>query len=207
MSWERTEYEEISKCACGKGTVVRHSYIEDDDWNRIQEGVISEEICCDTCRGNYHIEHYIHHYFCLPWKGNGIIDKAYLVPNNLSIPPEIHEKSFHFNLDEQIVATYCLEEILKAKLDMIQNRYSTRLTRQSSKEIINLFAKKHKKRSLASIVELLSHIETQYETYEWTPQRLAEYREQEKIKIQSNQESIAAILDKSFELDFRRNDR
>lgn len=207
MSWERTEYVEVAKCACGEGTVVRHSYIEDDDWNRIRDGVISEEICCDACKKNYHIEHYARHCFCFSWEGDGIVDKAYLVPDNLSIPSEIHKRTFSFELDEQIVAAYCLEEIINVKLDMIQNKYSTRLERQSSKDIVNLFVKKHKRRSLEPIVELLNYIENQYEKYEWTHQRLSEFRDQERIRIQENKKSIAAILDQSFELDFRRNDR
>lgn len=206
MSWERMEYEEVSKCACGEGTVVRRSYIEDDDWNRMRGGVLSEEICCDACKKTHHIEHYVRHYAALPWKGNGVVDKAYLVPNNLSIPSEIYEKTFEFALDEQIAATYSLEEISNAKLDMIKNKYSTRLEQQSSKDIVNLFVKKHKRRSLGPIVGLLNRIENQYETYEWTSQRLSEFRDQERIKIQENKKSIAAVIDQSFELDFRRND-
>ena len=79
MSWDRTEYTETAICACGKGTIVRLAYIEDDDWNRTQGGIISEEICCTECKEKIHIEHYIQHYFCPPWKGDGIMDRTYLV--------------------------------------------------------------------------------------------------------------------------------
>ena len=133
------------------------------------------------------------------------MDRAFLVPNNYTIPAEISERNFRFNLDEQIVATYCLEEILSAKSDMIRNKYSTRLERKSSKEIVELFAKNYKKRSLPLIVDLLTQIESRYEDYKWTPQRMKEYRNQEKIRIKENRQAIQDVLDQSFELSFRRN--
>lgn len=44
MSWERTEYKEVAPCACGKGTIVRLAYTEDDDWNRSRGGIINEKL-------------------------------------------------------------------------------------------------------------------------------------------------------------------
>lgn len=206
MSWDRTEYVETAVCACGKGTIVRHAYREKDDWNREREKIISEKIYCDACEKKYHIEHYVRYFFQPSWEGDGVMDRAFLVPNNYTIPAEISERIFRFNLDEQIVATYCLEEILSAKSDMIRNKFSTRLERQSSKEIVKLFAKKYKKRSLSLIVELLSQIESRYEDYKWTPLRMEEYRNQEKIRIKENEQAIQDVLNQSFELSFRRND-
>lgn len=206
MSWDRTEYVETAVCACGKGTIVRHAYREKDDWNREREKIISEKIYCDACEKKYHIEHYVRYFLQPLWEGDGVMDRAFLVPNNYTIPAEISERIFRFNLDEQIVATYCLEEILSAKSDMIRNKFSTRLERQSSKEIVKLFAKKYKKRSLSLIVELLSQIESRYEDYKWTPLRMEEYRNQEKIRIKENEQAIQDVLNQSFELRFRRND-
>lgn len=204
MSWERTEYTETAVCACGKGKVVRRAYIEDDDWNRTRNGTISEGICCSECNDKFHIEHYTQHYFCPPWQGDGIIDRTYLVPNDLTIPSELSEKTFCFSIDEQIVSKYSLEEILAVKSDMNRNKYSTRLERKSSQEIVTLYAKKYKKKSLPPIVELLSNIESHYEKYEWTPERLKEFRNKEEIKIQERKQIISEILEQSFELDFRR---
>ncbi len=204
MSWDRTEYTETAICACGKGTIVRLAYIEDDDWNRTQGGIISEEICCTECKEKIHIEHYIQHYFCPPWKGDGIMDRTYLVPNNFTIPSVLSEKNFCFSVDEKIVANYYLEEISAAKADMIRNKYSTRLERKSSQDIVAWYEKEYKRRSLSPIVELLNNIENQYDQYEWTPQRLEEFRNNEKIKIQENKQVIADVLGQSFELDFRR---
>lgn len=204
MSWDRTEYTETAICACGKGTIVRLAYIEDDDWNRTRGGIISEEICCTECKKKFHIEHYIQHYFCPPWKGDGIIDRTYLVPNNFTIPSVLSEKNFCFSVDEQIVANYYLEEISAAKADMIRNKYSTKLERKSSQDIVAWYEKRYKRRSLSPIVELLNNIESQYDHYEWTPQRLEEFRNNEKIKIQENKRVIADVIARSFELDFRR---
>lgn len=204
MSWDRVEYKETAICACGKGKIVRQAYTEADDWNRMRDGIISEEIVCAECKEKFHIEHYIRHYFCPSWEGNDVIDKTYLVPNNLTIPAVLSAKNFCFSVDEQIVASYSLEEIVAAKADMIQNKFSTRLERKSSQDIVTLYAKKYKKRRLSPIVELLNNIEKQYGQYDWTQQRLEEFRNNEKIKIQENQQVIADVLRKSIELDFRR---
>lgn len=204
MSWDRSEYKEISLCACGKGKIVRWAYIEGDDWNRTRSGIISEEICCNDCKEKFHIEHYTRHYFCLPWKDDGIIDRVYLVPNNLSIPSELSEKKFCFCIQEQIVAEYSLKEILAVRADMIQSKYSTRLERKSSQKVVELYAKRYKKKRLAPIIEMLRNIESQYDTYEWTPQRIEEFRRNEKIQIQENKRAIDIVLSQSFELDFRR---
>lgn len=204
MSWERTEYEETAICACGKGIVVRRCYVEFDDWNRSRDGILSEKIFCDVCKNKYHIEHYIRHVFCPPWKGDGSIDRTYLVQNGLTIPQELKEKNFYFAFTEKIVATFSLEEIESAKRDMIQSKYSTRLTQQNSRDIVNLFYREYKKKSLSPIIDLLSNIEVQYQEYEWTPQRLAQFRLQEEVEMKKNQDSISDVLKQSFELDFRR---
>lgn len=64
MSWN-TVYDRLEKssCACGKGSVLRHSYMRMDDWNRTDDGYYGEEIQCDFCSKRYHIEHDIRHFF------------------------------------------------------------------------------------------------------------------------------------------------
>ena len=84
MSWDRIEYDEFAKCKCGKGKVIRHMYRVDDDWNRTREGCIIEKLDCPECSRKYHIEHYIHHYSCMPWDGDGISDRVFLVPNGIN---------------------------------------------------------------------------------------------------------------------------
>ncbi len=50
MSWD-TVYDRLEKssCACGKGSVLRHSYMRMDDWNRTDDGYYGEEIQCEYC--------------------------------------------------------------------------------------------------------------------------------------------------------------
>jgi len=108
----------------------------------------------------------------------------------------MRKKDFGFSIDEQIVADYSLEEIAEAKADMIRNKYSTRLERKSSREIVKLYAKRYKKRSIPPIAKLLEDIENKYKKYEWTPQRLSEFRRKEKIEIQENERAIASLLEK-----------
>lgn len=203
MSWDRIDYTELSECACGKGVVERRTYRRDDDWGRSETTVISEEILCDSCKDTHHIEHYVRHYFCHRWDGDGISDKAYLVPNGISIPAHKSKRAFSFREDEKIVAEYPLEEILRAKGDMIQSRYSTRLTRASSKKIVEAYFKKHKKKSLPPIIQILTAIEEDYSSYQWTPEKIASFRLREQAEIDANNDSIQNVLARSFELKFR----
>lgn len=204
MSWERTEYKEVAPCACGKGTIVRLAYTEDDDWNRSRSGIINEKIACENCRTQYHIEHVIRHYSSPSWEGDGISAKAYLVPNSLTIPEQISEKHFSFNVEEEIVSIYSYDEIKAAKADMMKNKYSTRLELKSSQRIVLIYEKHHRKRRLAPIIDMLCNIERQYDKYEWTSERLAEYRDIEKESIRANEQEIAIAIKQSVPLEFRR---
>lgn len=171
MSWDRFEFTEVAQCACGKGYVVRVAYTEDDDWNRSRSGIINEKIACENCRTQYHIEHVIRYYSCPRWESDGISDKAYLVPNSLTIPEQISEKHFSFNVE---------------------------------KEIVSIYEKRYKKKRLAPIIDMLCSIEQQYDKYEWTPEKIAAYRDAEKAKIRENEEKIANVIGQSILLEFRR---
>lgn len=204
VSWDRTEYKEIAPCACGKGMVVRLAYTEEDDWNRSRSGIIGEKIKCENCCAQYHIEHVIRCYPCPKWDGDGVVDKAYLVPNSIYIPAKISEKRFDFSIDEQIVSTFSYEEIYAARADMIKNRYSTRLELESSREIVSIYEKRYKKKKLVPIVDMLSCIEQRYDEYGWTQEKLAAYREEEKEMIGANEREIATAIAQSIPLEFRR---
>lgn len=204
MSWDRFDYTEIALCACGNGNIIRHAYTEYDDWNRQRDGITSEEIKCDNCSHKYHIEHHVRYYQCHSWDGDGIVDKTYLVPNGITIPNELSKKDFHFKLDEQIVSQFSLTEISAAKSDMLKNKYSTRLELQISRDIVELFFKEYKRRSLPPIIALLKDIENNYGHYEWTSERLKKYRNNEENQIAERKQAIANIIEKSIELSFRR---
>ena len=204
MSWDRFEFTEVAQCACGKGYVVRVAYTEDDDWNRSRSGIINEEIACENCRTQYHIEHVIRHYSCPSWEGDGISDKAYLVPNSLTIPEQISEEQILFTVEEEIVSIYSCDEIHAVKADMTKNKYSTRLELENSRRIVSIYEKRYKKKRLAPIIDMLCSIEQQYDKYEWTPEKIAAYRDAEKAKIRENEEKIANVNGQSILLEFRR---
>lgn len=204
MSWDRIEYKEVAPCVCGKGAVIRLAYTEDDDWNRARKGIIQEEIACESCRPQYHIEHIVHHYSCPKWVGDGVSDKTYLVPNSLTIPKQIGEKSFNFNVEEKIVSTYTYGEIQEAMADMVENKYSTRLKLSSSRYIVAVYEKYYKSRRLTPIIDLLNGIERQYGKYEWTKEKMSAYRAAEKVKIRENEREIADVIAQSVLLEFRR---
>lgn len=71
MSWETFNYDETATCRCGKGTVVKHCYIKDDDWNRIKHGYTHIDILCEDCKSKYHIE--------------TIFENHYLAPNDITL--------------------------------------------------------------------------------------------------------------------------
>lgn len=204
MSWDRIEYKEVAPCVCGKGAVIRLAYTEEDDWSRTRNGIISEEIACENCRSRYHIEHVERHYLCPKWEGDGICDRTYLVPNDLTIPDELREKGFRFDTEMQIASMYSYADIKAAKADMVTNKYTTRLKLQVSQDIVSIYEKCYRKRSLPPIIDLLCKIERQYNKYEWTKERMSAYRAAEKVKIRENEREIADVIAQSVLLEFRR---
>ncbi len=205
MSWDIIEYDEFSNCACGKGKVVRHMQQRDDDWNRSETRCLGEEIQCVDCAKKYHIEHHIRHYLCKPWKGDGISDRAFLVPNGISIPSYVGIRSFNFSeIDKEIASMYTLEEINASLNDMLTNKYTTRLKLDCSHSIVRIYNKAHKKKSLSLIVPVLENIIQNYDKYEWTPETIKEYRIRESEEIRENNKAIDETMAKSFELNFRR---
>ena len=159
MSWD-TVYDRLEKssCACGKGSVLRHSYMRMDDWNRTDDGYYGEEIQCDYCSKKYHIEHYIRHFFGPSWEGDGISDIPFLVPIGMSLKHDVSPKYFNFGLDEKIVSSYEKRNIQAVIDDMSTNKYSTRLTLNESRDIVNLYYRTYRKRSLPNIIKLYKSV-------------------------------------------------
>lgn len=206
MSWDRIEYDEFAKCKCGKGKVIRHMYREDDDWNRTREGCISEKLDCPECSRKYHIEHYIQHYSCMSWDGDGISDRVFLVPNGINIPAAKTERSFSFHeFDKDIVASIAISDIKAAIIDMKENRYTTKLKLGSSKVIVSLYQKRYKKKSLNLILPFLEKIVQNYDNYEWTLEKIEAYRKIERESIAENKKEIEQAIGLSYELVFRKD--
>ncbi len=163
MSWDRFVYDEFSKCKCGLGSVVRHMYEEDDDWNRSRGGCTGEEILCDECRKHYRIVHLQN------YRHDGIIEyeRIFLAPKNLHFPQPITERSFYFShIEEEIVANYSFQDIRSAFDDMVANKYTTRLQLSVSRAIVSLYYRRHKKKSLSLVSAMLNQIIKKYDDYE-----------------------------------------
>ncbi|MCM1089801.1 MAG: hypothetical protein NC092_10350 [Butyrivibrio sp.] len=203
MSWD-TVYDRLEKssCACGKGSVLRHSYMRMDDWNRTEDGYYGEGIQCEYCSKKYHIEHCIRHFFCPSWEGDGISDIPFLVPIGMSLKRDVSPKYFNFDLDEKIVSSYEKSNIQAVIDDMSINKYSTRLTLNDSKDIVNLYYRTYRKRSLPNIIKVLQMCISNYDSYEWTFEKMQKYKVEEQQRIEMNTQIINDTISKSYKLDF-----
>lgn len=203
MSWD-TVYDRLEKsnCACGKGTIIRHSYMRMDDWGRSENGYYGEEIQCKYCSKKFHIEHYIRHFFCPSWKGDGISDTPFLVPNGMTLKHDVLPKYFNFRLDEIIVSSYEKGDLQDVIDDMTINKYSTRLTLTNSKDIVNLYNRKYHKRSLPNIIKLLQKCLCDYDCYDWTFDKMQKYKIEEQRRIEVNTQIINDTISQSYELSF-----
>ena len=88
---------------------------------------------------------------------------------------------------------------------MQTNKYTTRLELGSSREIVLLYQRRYKKKSLKMIIPVLETIIQNYDKYEWTPETITEYRTTEEKDLSKNNKAIDEAISKSFELNFRRN--
>lgn len=205
MSWERTDYDEQSPCACGKGKIIKHSYYEDDDWGRNRSGFTGIEIQCSDCKAKYHYDSITRHYSCPSWEGNGFYTKEYLVPKELKIPTVITAKTiFGSGFEEDIVCCLTKKDLEDAVIDMQLNKYSTRVQKDQSRKIIDICNKRIHVRSLKRIIPILQEIIANYEQYEWNPVTIAEYKQKEADEIAKNESNIADVISKSYELHFSR---
>ena len=207
MSWDRYEYDEQSSCACGKGVVIKHCYREDDDWNRSREGHTGIEIQCPECKSKYHYDSITRYYWCPPWEGDGVYTSEYLVPNGLKIPKVITARSyFGGTAKEDIVCCVTKQKLRDVIEDMKANKYSTRVQMSESKMLVSICNKNFRTKSLNKIVPILQEILESYEQYQWNPDTIAEYQQKEAKQIKQNEDMIANVISKSYELDFRRKE-
>ena len=76
-----------------------------------------------------------------------------------------------------------------------------------SKAIVDICRKRLQTQSLNKIVPMLQEILQSYEQYEWNPDTIAEYKQREKEEIQQNEDKIADVISKSYQLHFHRKIR
>ncbi len=205
MSWDRIEYQEAASCACGKGRVIRTAYQEDDDWNRFRSGSFGEEIECSDCSKKYHIEHLIRHFFQYKWDGEGISDTTYLVENGYSLNHKTKVENLPiYGLEERFVASFTKEELLKSLEEMQSVKYSTKLQLPSSKQIVALYFKRYKKKSLSGIVEYLQICISKYDSFKWNPNTVKEYYEKEKQLAADGQQKLDEALLHAVKVEWKR---
>lgn len=82
------------------------------------------------------------------------------------------------------------------------NKYSTRLTLNESRDIVNLYYRTYRKRSLPNIIKLLQKCKSNYDSYEWTFEKMQKYKIEEQQRIETNTQIINDTISKSFKLDF-----
>lgn len=203
MSWDRIEKEEKSKCACGKGLVIRRIYKEEDDWNQIREGIIDETIQCPECKKKYHIEHYEYYVQCPRWESDGHIDRTYLVPSGYTLKYDLSTKRFTGTFEEEIAISFSEEEIDAVIIEMNEKKYSTRLSDPRSKEAVRIYYSHYKKKSLNNIIPILQKCKKDYHRYKWNKKLVESYRIEEQNRISENRNKLEEALSKSVELEFK----
>ena len=90
--------------------------------------------------------------------------------------------------------------------DMKTNKYSTRVQMPESRIIVSICNKSLRTKSLNKIIPILQEILDSYEQYEWNPDTIAEYKQKEIKQIKQNEDMIADVISKSYELHFHRKD-
>lgn len=202
MSWDKFNYDETAICACGKGKVIRHMQQRDSDWNQSETYCLSEELLCYECQKKYHITHLCN------YKHDGVIEyeRIFLVPNGVNIPSVKTERSFYFSeIDKEIASKFSLFDIKSVMQDMTYNKYTTKLKLENSHSIVRLYFKRFKKKSLNLILPILDKIIQNYDSYEWTIEKIEEYSKIEREEIEKNNKAIEEAINQSFELDFKRD--
>lgn len=120
----------------------------------------------------------------------------------MTLKHDVSPKHFNFGLDEKIVSAYEKSNIQAVIEDMSINKYSTRLTLEDSKDIVNLYYGTYRKRGLPNIIKLLKQCKSNYDSYEWTFERMQKYKIEEQQRIETNKRIISDTISKSYKLNF-----
>lgn len=203
MSYERVyDRIETAKCACGNGQVVRHSYMDMNDWNQERSGTYGDEIQCTECAKKYHIESYSHRINQPWWDGDGIVTNIFLVPNGKTLKYTLEPKSFIFQPNEKVMSEYTKDEINAMISDMRKNKFSTRLDLDSSKKVVSEYYYRYKKRSLPAIIDMLLSCIEDYDSFEMNHSKMIAFRDSEAKQLEENRKLYNETLSCSFPLKY-----
>ena len=75
-----------------------------------------------------------------------------------------------------------------------------------SRIIVSICSKQLQTKSLNKIIPVLQEILESYEQYKWNPDTIAEYKQKENEQIKQNEDMIAYVISKSYELYFFRKE-
>ena len=197
MSWEVVSEDiEKARCACGKGFVTRHVSEEGDDWNRYRPKKFGEKIDCEDCASRYHLE----------YLNNQRGEIAYLVPNGCTILARTEKSRLPFeqfiNFENRAVALFTKKRLLDVIDDMSRSKYSTRLSLDQSKKIVEMFYQDRKSRKLANIISVLEKCVAEYEDFEWNFEKVQAFRRKEAETLRENRKEKDRILSLSHRLSF-----
>lgn len=140
-----------------------------------------------------------------PWEGDPEMT-TYLVPNGLTFKIQTKPKELPFeqylDFEGRIVAQFPKDMLLAIIEDMETNKYSTRLKLKESQDVVSLYYRAYKSKSLPNIISNIKTCIDSYDTYEWTFDKVKAFREKEYIIIQYNKEKLNYILSESFKPNF-----
>lgn len=209
MSWERFgDRLEKAICACGKGFVTRNVYTYGDDWGRYETGIEHEEIECNKCSSKYHIEHLtsFNAYERFRKRSDGVVDTTYLVPNGHTLKIQTEPKGLPFeysvNFEKKVVALFKKEDLIAVVEDMKKSKYSTRLSLGTSEIIVSMHLKAKNSCKLSNVIASIEPCINNYDSYEWTFDKIQTFRQEEAIILQKNQKKLQQTLSASIELNF-----
>ena len=197
MSYEEDYREPYSSpCACGKGILRYYRIVESNDWGQQQESNTAVEIICDFCKEHYHYEHT--HF------GEGL-----LVPNGLSIPPEIPLLNYkqQYSSDESFIGKYDKDVIEAIIADMTapKHRFIKDLTYGPAIRYAEEWVSQHRKKSLdpmiANLRRILSHYDELVASREKKKPRIEAYKKQSAEREQAALKAEMQSFRPSFKYD------
>lgn len=183
MSWEISEYDEYAPCACGEGYVIKHCAFESDDWGRCRNEIRGYGICCPHCKEKYYVEGITMHYKRREPTDTEYEIYSYLVPNGLRFPTSVRKREFwefYKNAEEEIACTFRKDILANVINDMEKNKSAARVQMPESKEAIKICKRELRSQAVKKIIPYLKGVLENYEAYEWNPDTIAAYREEEK---------------------------